>query len=89
MTYGIHNFCGIGSVLDNEKPVVDLCGCGHIPALVLEDKRMSHVMAFLAGGMVGGLIGVFIMCAMMQAKLADEREERWFENGELGHRDSR
>lgn len=50
---------------------------------------MSHVMAFLAGGMAGGLIGVFIMCAMMQAKLADEREERWFENGELGHRDSR
>ena len=39
---------------------------------------MSHVMAFLAGGTVGGLIGVFIMCAMMQAKLADEKEERWF-----------
>lgn len=78
MTYGIYHICGISSVLDNEKPVVDLRGCGHISALVLEDKRMSHVMAFLAGCMVGGLIGVFIMCAMMQAKLADEREERWF-----------
>jgi hypothetical protein len=75
--------------LGNKEQLVDLRGCGHIPALVLEDKRMSHVMAFLAGGMVGGLIGVFIMYAMMQAKLADEREERWFENGELGHRDSR
>ena len=41
---------------------------------------MSHVMAFLAGCMVGGLIGVFVMCAMMTAKEADEREERWFDD---------
>lgn len=79
VTYGIHNFCGIGSVLDNEKPVVDLCGCGHIPALVLEDKRMSYLMTFLAGGIMGGIFGVFTMCMMIQAGQADDREERWFD----------
>ena len=59
---------------------MDIRSCNQFFSLVLEDKRMSHVMAFLAGCMVGGLIGVFVMCAMMTAKEADEREERWFDD---------
>ena len=58
---------------------MDLHRRSQFSAVVLEDKRMSHVMAFLAGCMVGGLIGVFVMCAMVAAGQADEREEAWFD----------
>ena len=37
---------------------------------------MTYVLTFLAGCMIGGLIGVFTMCMMIQAGQADEREER-------------
>lgn len=37
---------------------------------------MTYVLTFLAGCMIGGLIGVFMMCMMIQAGQADEREER-------------
>ena len=77
MTYGIHNFCGTRIVLDNKEQLVDIRGCGQLLSMVLEDKRMRHVMAFLAGGMVGGIFGVFTMCMMIQAGQADDREERF------------
>lgn len=76
---GVHSFCGTRIVLDNKKQLVDLHRRSQFPAVVLEDKRMSHVMAFLAGCMVGGLIGVFVMCAMIAAGQADDREE-WFDD---------
>jgi hypothetical protein len=37
---------------------------------------MGYILAFMAGG----FIGVWTMCAMMTAKEADEREERWFDD---------
>ena len=41
---------------------------------------MTYVLTFLAGCMIGGLIGVFMMCMMIQAGQADDREERWFDD---------
>lgn len=41
---------------------------------------MTYVLTFLAGCMTGGLIGIWTMCAMMTAKEADDREERWFDD---------
>lgn len=38
---------------------------------------MSYVLTFLAGGFLGGMVGIFTMCAMVAAKEADEREERF------------
>lgn len=37
---------------------------------------MTYVLTFLAGGFIGGMVGVFTMCGMIAAKEADEREER-------------
>lgn len=39
---------------------------------------MSYVLTFIAGGFIGGMVGVFAMCMMIQAGQADDREERWF-----------
>lgn len=36
---------------------------------------MTYVLTFLAGGFLGGMVGVFTMCGMIAAKEADEREE--------------
>ena len=41
---------------------------------------MSYLMTFLAGGILGGIFGVFTMCAMVSAGQADDREERWFDD---------
>ena len=41
---------------------------------------MSYLMAFLAGGILGGIFGAFTMCAMVSAGQADDREERWFDD---------
>ena len=41
---------------------------------------MTYVLTFLAGCMIGGLIGVFMMCMMIQAGQADDREEAWFDD---------
>lgn len=38
---------------------------------------MSYILVFMAGGMLGGIIGVFTMCMMIQAGQADDREERF------------
>lgn len=42
-----------------------------------------YVIAFLFGTMLGsllgGLFGVFVMCACISAGEADDREERWFD----------
>lgn len=40
---------------------------------------MMYAIMFLLGLMVGGVIGAWIICAMVAAGEADEREERWFE----------
>ena len=39
---------------------------------------MSYILVFMAGRFVG----VCIMCAMVSAGEADDREERWFERRE-------
>ena len=36
---------------------------------------MGYILAFIIGGTIGGIIGVFTMCAMVAAGEADEREE--------------
>ena len=36
---------------------------------------MSYILVFMAGSFVG----VCIMCAMVSAGEADDREERWFD----------
>lgn len=41
---------------------------------------MSYLMTFLAGGIPGGIFGVFTMCAMVSAGRADDREETWFDD---------
>ena len=38
---------------------------------------MSYVLTFLAGGFLGGMVGVFTMCGMIAAGQADDREERF------------
>lgn len=40
---------------------------------------MGYILAFIIGGTIGGIIGVFTMCAMVAAGEADDREERWFD----------
>ena len=40
---------------------------------------MSYVLTFLAGGIMGGIFGVFTMCMMIQAGQADDREA-WFDD---------
>lgn len=40
---------------------------------------MTYVLTFLAGGFIGGMVGIFTMCAMVAAGQADDREERWFD----------
>ena len=40
---------------------------------------MGYILAFFAGGAIGGILGVFTMCAMVAAGEADDREERWFD----------
>ena len=37
---------------------------------------MTYVFTFLAGCFLGGVVGIFTMCAMVAAGQADEREER-------------
>ena len=39
---------------------------------------------FLAGLMVGGVIGVFIMCLMVSAGDADRRMERFYDRSDDG-----
>ena len=80
MTYGIYHICGIGSVLDDEKPVVDIRSGGQLLGVVLEDKIMLYVITFLGGAMLGGIFGVFTMCMMTAAGQADDREEKWFDD---------
>lgn len=58
---------------------MDLRGCGHVPAVVLEDEIMLYMITFLGGAMLGGIFGVFTMCMMIQAGQADDREEEWFD----------
>ena len=41
---------------------------------------MTYVLTFLAGGFLGGMVGVFTMCGMIAAKEADEREEWWHDD---------
>ena len=38
---------------------------------------MTYVLTFLAGGFIGGMVGIFTMCMMIQAGQADDREERF------------
>lgn len=38
------------------------------------------MVAFIAGVMIGGIFGVFIMCLMVVAGDADRREERYLES---------
>lgn len=44
---------------------------------------MMYVITFLFGTMLGsllgGLFGVFVMCACISAGEADDREEKWFD----------
>ena len=65
--------------------MVVIRGSDHVPAVVLEDKIMLYVITFLAGCMIGGLIGVFMMCGMIAAKEADDREERIHGKNNGGH----
>ena len=39
---------------------------------------MSYVLTFIAGGFIGGMVGIFTMCAMIAAGQADDREA-WFD----------
>lgn len=41
---------------------------------------MTYVLTFLAGGIMGGIFGVFTLCMIIQAGQADEREEAWFDD---------
>lgn len=41
---------------------------------------MTYVLTFLAGGIMGGIFGVFTLCMIIQAGQADEREERWHDD---------
>lgn len=41
---------------------------------------MGYILAFFAGGAIGGILGVFTMCAMVSAGQADDREEAWFDD---------
>ena len=40
---------------------------------------MMYAIMFLLGLMIGGVIGAWIICAMVAAGQADDREERWFD----------
>ena len=77
---GVINFCSTCLVLGNKEQLVDLRGCGQLLSMVLEDKIMSYLMTFLAGGIMGGIFGVFTMCMMIQAGQADDREEWWLDD---------
>ena len=55
---------------------------------------MGHILAlllFLAGEMIGGIIGVFTICACISAGQADDREVRLLSRmitcADCGHRD--
>lgn len=39
---------------------------------------MMYAIMFLLGLMTGGVIGAWIICAMVAAGEADRREENWF-----------
>jgi hypothetical protein len=41
---------------------------------------MSYMLTFIAGGFIGGMVGIFTMCAMIAAGQADKREEEWFDD---------
>ena len=45
---------------------------------------MSYMLTFIAGGFIGGMVGVFTMCGMIAAKEADEREE-WFDDNQTNN----
>jgi hypothetical protein len=49
-----------------------------MPELECIGGKMTYVLTFLAGGFIGGMVGIFTMCAMIAAGEADDREERWF-----------
>lgn len=40
---------------------------------------MMYAIMFLLGLMIGGVLGAWIICAMVAAGEADEREERWLD----------
>lgn len=40
------------------------------------------IITFILGVFLGGLLGVFTMCAMISAGDADDREERYFNRKE-------
>lgn len=40
---------------------------------------MMYAIMFLLGLMIGGVLGAWIICAMVAAGQADDREERWFD----------
>ena len=40
---------------------------------------MGYILAFIIGSTIGGIIGVFTMCAMVSAGEADDREEEMLE----------
>ena len=46
-----------------------------MPELECIGGKMTYVLTFLAGGFIGGMVGIFTMCAMIAAGQADEREE--------------
>lgn len=50
-----------------------------MPELECIGGKMTYVLTFLAGGFIGGMVGIFTMCAMIAAGQADDREERWFD----------
>ena len=41
---------------------------------------MLYMITFLGGAMLGGMVGIFTMCAMVAAGQADKREEEWFDD---------
>jgi hypothetical protein len=50
-----------------------------MPELECIGGKMTYVLTFLAGGFIGGMVGIFTMCAMIAAGQADDREE-WFDD---------
>lgn len=47
---------------------------------------MTYILTFLAGGIMGGIFGVYTLCMMIQAG-QDDREERWFDDRKFRQED--
>lgn len=45
---------------------------------VQRGNEMMYAIMFLLGLMIGGVLGAWIICAMVAAGEADRREENWF-----------